>query len=116
MKKLITLATLILMTAAASHAATNASKPNPQLAERNIVSSIRSQIQFPEYLKEVDGEHDATIIFKVNSCGTITVQEVQCDEEDLRRNLLSQVAGFHVDASYLDSHDTYKVVVRFKTL
>ncbi len=116
MKKLITLAALTLAISTATFAAINNCQTTSQMAEKNITASIRSQIQFPEYLRGADGEHAATIVFKVNACGTIAVQEVQTDDEDLRQNILSQAPGFHVDAACIDSRDVYKVVVRFKTL
>ena len=115
MKKLFTLAVLIVAVSVTSFAATNC-QTTSQIAEKNITASIRSQIHFPEYLREMDGEHAATIIFKVNACGTIAVQEVQTDDDDLRQNILAQAPGFHVDAACIDSRDTYKVVVRFKKL
>lgn len=116
MKKLFALATLGLSISATSLAAGNSHKATQALAGRSITAAIRSQIHAPDYLKDSEGEHDATIIFKVNSCGILAVQDVQTEEEDLRQEILSQVAGCHVNGVYVDSRDTYSVVLRFRTL
>ncbi|MCW3124373.1 MAG: hypothetical protein JWO03_31 [Bacteroidetes bacterium] len=116
MKKLLLAAALLIAASATTFAATNC-QTTPLIAEKNISESIRSQIQFPEFLKEKEGEHNATIIFKVNACGTINIREIQTDDDDLRTDLMAQAPNFKVNtAACLDSRDTYKVVVRFKTL
>lgn len=116
MKKTPILIALILVVAATGMAAAPHRERNLQLAERQITASIRSQIQFPEYLRESEGEHAATITFRVNPCGTIAIQEIQSDEDDLRQAIASQVQNMHVEGGCPDSRDTYKVVVRFKIL
>jgi hypothetical protein len=115
MKKLLLAFALLIAASATTFAGSHHQSP-PMLAEKNISASIRSQIQFPDFLRERDGEHDATIVFRVNSCGTIAVKEIQTDDEDLRANLMEQAINIKVSPVSLDTRDTYKVVVRFKTL
>ena len=85
-------------------------------AEKNISASIRSQIRVPQFLIEKEGEHTAAIIFKVTKAGTIRIQNIQCDDEDLKADLLSQSENFKVNTSGLDTRDIYKVVLKFETL
>jgi len=113
MKKLL-LAAVLIAASISTFAATNTQAP--LLAEKSISLSIRSQIQFPDCLRERDGEHDATITFRVNTCGTISVQDIETDDEELKADLMTQAPGIKVDAAGQDSRDIYKVVVRFKTL
>jgi hypothetical protein len=113
MKKLIPTIALLMITAFV-FAGPN-SKANVY-AERNVSISIKSQIRFPDFLKEREGEHNAAIFFKVTDCGTIAVQEIKCDDEELRQNLLGQVDKIKISPYGLDTKDTYKVVVRFQTL
>ena len=115
MKKLI-LASALLLAASVTTFAGSRHLTVPMIAEKNISASIRGQIQFPDFLRERDGEYDATIIFRVNSCGTIAVKEIQTDDEDLRTNLMEQALNIKISTANLDTRDTYKVVVRFKTL
>lgn len=115
MKKLLLASALLIAASASTFAGSNCQTP-PVIAEKNISASIRSQIMFPDFLREKEGEHDATIIFKVNPCGTINVQDIQSDDEDLRADLMNQAPNIKVSSECLDTRDTYKVVVRFKTL
>jgi hypothetical protein len=116
MKKLLFIAALLIAASVTTFAANNNCQMPPVIAEKNISESIRSQIQFPEFLREKEGEHNATIIFKVNSCGTINVQEIQTEDDELRAELMAQTPNIKVNtAACLDSRDTYKVVVRFRT-
>ena len=114
MKKLL-LAIALLTSTAIAFAGPSNTKANIA-AEKNVSASIKSQIQFPEFLIEKQGEHTAAIFFKVSDCGAIIVQDIKCDEEDLKANLLSQVQNIKVSSGGLDTRDTYKVVVRFETL
>jgi hypothetical protein len=116
MKKLLFITALLIAATATTFAGSN-SQTATRFAEKNLSAAIRSQIQFPAYLRESEGEHDATIIFKVTSAGTINVQDVQTDDEDLRADLLSQAPNIRINGiGSLDTRDTYKVVIRFKTL
>ena len=115
MKKILFASALLIAASITTYAGSNTTT-TPMMAEKNISASIRSQIQFPAYLTESEGEHNATITFKVNACGTIAIQDIQADDEDLRANLLDQAASIKIDTGNLDTHNTYKVVVRFKTL
>jgi len=113
MKKLTLAIALLTMTVIAF------AGPNKQVtlaAERNVSASIRSQIQFPEFLKEKDGEHSAAIFFTVTDCGLIKVCEIRCDDEDLKANLMAQAEHIKISTAGLDTRDTYKVVVRFETM
>ena len=85
-------------------------------AEKNITATIKNQIIFPEFLREQDGEFEATIIFRVSDSGSVIVKEIQCDDEELRNNLMNQSEHIRLDTTGLDTKDTYRVVVRFKTL
>ena len=117
MKKLLFVTALLIVASAHTFAATNNCQTTQVMAEKSISESIRSQIHFPAYLREAEGEQNATIIFTVNSCGTINIREIQTEDEDLRTELMAQAPNIHVNtAACLDSRDTYKVVVRFKTL
>jgi hypothetical protein len=113
MKKLLPTIAL-LMIAAFVFAGPN-SKAN-MYSERNISISIKSQILFPEFLKEREGEHTAAIFFRVTDCGTIAVQEIKCEDEEMRQNLLGQLDKIKISPLGLDPKDTYKIVVRFQTL
>ncbi len=114
MKKII-LAIVLLTSTAIAFAGPNSSQANI-LAEKNISSSIKSQIRFPEFLTEQQGEHTAAIFFKVTDCGSINIQDIKCDDENLKANLLEQGENIRVNSAGLDTRDTYKVVVRFETL
>jgi|GEM_PF-2977738 biopolymer transport protein ExbD len=114
MKKII-LAIVLLTSTAIAFAGSNNNQTN-LAAEKNISVSIRSQIQFPEFLKEKEGEHLAAIFFKVTKNGTIKVQSIQCDDQELKTNLLNQSENFKISTIGLDTRDTYKVVVKFETL
>ena len=114
MKKLI-LAIALLTSTAIAFAGPNNNQATVA-AEKNVSASIKSQIQFPEFLIEKLGEHTAAIFFKVTDCGAIVVQDIKCDDEDLRANLMSQAQNIKVSTAGLDTRDTYKVVVRFETL
>jgi len=114
MKKIILALALIAGTTAA-FAGPNKNETN-MAAERNISASIRSQIQFPEFLKEQEGVHSAAIYFKVNDCGTIRIKDIQCDDPELKANLINQAENFKVNTLGLDTRDTYKVVVKFESL
>jgi hypothetical protein len=113
MKKII-LAFGLLTSTAIAFAGINSNQTN--VSEKNISATIRSQIQFPEFLKEKDGEHTAAIFFKVSPHGNIKIERIECTDEDLRSNLMEQAENFKVNTSGLDTRDTYKVVVRFNTL
>lgn len=113
MKKQILIIALVLTTAFGF------AGPNTKVniyAERNISISIRSQIRFPEFLKEREGEHSAAIFFRVSDCGTIVVKEIKCDDDELRADLLGQVDKIKINPAGLDTKDTYKVIVKFQTL
>jgi hypothetical protein len=114
MKKII-LAIALLISTAFAFAGSNTNQTN-LTAEKNITVSIRSQIQFPEFLKEKDGEHMAAIFFKVTKNGAIKIQDIKCDDQELKANLLSQSGSIKINSAGLDTRDTYKVVVKFETL
>ena len=114
MKKLL-LAIALLTSTAIAFAGPTTSQTNIA-AEKSVSASIKSQIRFPEFLIEKEGEHTAAIFFKVSDCGAIIVQDIKCDEEDLRVNLLSQAQNIKVSSGGLDTRDTYKVVIKFETL
>jgi len=114
MKKII-LAIALITGTAACFAGPNSSETNVT-TEKMVSASIRSQIQFPEFLKEQEGIHSATIIFKVNDCGTIKIKDIQCQDPELKANLLNQAENFKVSTVGLDTRDTYKVVVKFQSL
>jgi hypothetical protein len=112
MKKLILSIALLTSTviAFAGAPSTNVS------AEKNIGAIIKSQIRFPEFLIEQEGEHTAVVFFKVTEHGTIKVQDIQCDDRNLKADLLDQAENIRISPIGLDSHDTYKVVIRFETI
>ena len=114
MKKII-LAIALLTGTAAAFAGTNINHSSIA-AEKNISASIRSQIRFPEFLTEQEGEHTAAIFFKVTNHGAIKIQDIQCADENLKSNLLGQTENLRVNSAGLDTRDTYKVVVKFETL
>ena len=114
MKKII-LAIALLTGTAAAFASTN-NNHTSIAAEKNISASIRNQIKFPEFLTEQEGEHTAAIFFKVTGRGVIKIQDIQCADENLKSNLLSQTENIRVNTAGLDTRDTYKVVVKFETL
>jgi hypothetical protein len=114
MKKIIL--SIALLTSAIVTFAGPENKYATMVAEKNMSASIRSQIHFPEFLMEKEGEHKAAIIFKLTGCGTIAVQEIQSDDADLKVELLNQVPAIKVNTAGLDIRDTYKVVVRFEAL
>jgi hypothetical protein len=58
----------------------------------------------------------AAIFFKVTKNGDIKIQEIKCDDQELKANLLSQSENIKVNSTGLDTRDTYKVVVKFNTL
>jgi hypothetical protein len=113
MKKIILAITLFCTSAAAFAGGDHKSTVS---AEKNISANIRSQIAYPEFLKEKEGEHTAALIFQVTDCGTIRIKDIECDDHDLRENLYSQSGNIKIDTTGLDTRDTYKVVVRFETL
>ena len=85
-------------------------------AERSFATALRSQIIFPEFLKEKEGTTDAEVAFKVTDCGTITIQNIDCDNLELRDYLLSESANFKLNTTGLDTHSVYKIVIKFQTL
>jgi hypothetical protein len=112
MKKLI-ISIALLAIAISTFAGANSNNAG---AEKNISASLKSQIIFPDFLKENMGEYTAAIFFKVTDCGEIVVKEIECDDPNLKANLLNQTKNIKVAAGGLDTRDTYKVIVRFETL
>ncbi len=82
---------------------------------KNISAAIQSQFSFPEFLKERDGEFLATITFSITGCGGIVIKEIQCEDHDLKANLIDQSSNIKISTTGLNRRDTYKVVVLFKT-
>jgi hypothetical protein len=114
MKKI--LLAIALMTGTAALFAGTHTHSTGVAAEKNISATIRSQIRFPEFLLDKQGEHAAAIFFKIAPSGSIKIQTIQSDDETLKTELLSQVGNFKVNTEGLDTRDVYKVVVRFETL
>ena len=87
------------------------------LAEKEIVTDIKSQISFPEFLLESNStEHQAEVSFKVTNCGFINVVKINTSEEKLKSELQHQLSKIKLNPQGLDENSTYQVVVRFKAL
>jgi hypothetical protein len=113
MKKL-SLIVAVMIAALASIGGPN-TKVNAE-AERNAGISIKEQISFPDFLREREGKHSATVSFSVTGCGTLIVRDIKCDESDLKEDLLDQLRNIKINNWGLDTKSTYKVVVIFQTL
>jgi hypothetical protein len=49
---------------------------NISTAEKNITATMKSQIIFPDFLRQQDGEFEATIVFRVSDSGSVMVKEI----------------------------------------
>jgi hypothetical protein len=113
MKKVILATALLIAAISTTFAGTNT---ETIAAEKNMSQAIKSQITYPEFLKEKQGEYRAEISFSVSDCGAINLKEVNCEDEDLKNYVVNQIGSFKVNTYGLDTHSTYKVVIRFETL
>lgn len=114
MKKPLLLITALLGLTIVTFAGPNQKKT--AALEKNISTSIKNQISYPEFLLGQGGEHNAIIFFNVTECGTIIIKDITCNNPELITNLLNQAQNIKINGAGLDPRDTYKVVVRFETL
>ena len=113
MKKIIIALSFLAITAAAVAGTTQTKKFTP---EKILDASIQTQLVYPDFLLQKEGEHTAEVHFTINPNGTISVKEINTEEPDLKENLTYQLKTFRVSTSGLDLSDTYKIVLRFNTL
>ena len=111
-KYLLSLSLLALITTTAF--AGNDKKMAAVTPEQRVDYSIQNQISVPKALVEAPGEYTAEMHFHVSPQGSILINEIISDNDDLKASLMNQAHDISVDTNGLDTQSGYKMTIKFK--